>query len=61
MILIDQNFKCCSFCGAKLPPMWKPISQETGIYCSKKCIEMEKVFGPQLIRKENNPVNGKGK
>jgi hypothetical protein len=49
MILVNQHFRECSFCGRKFPPHWEPLERNGRMYCSEKCVHFEASF-PEAAR-----------
>jgi hypothetical protein len=53
MILINQHFRECHFCGRKFPPLWSPHRSDGKLYCSEKCVQFESKF---FLSVENEEV-----
>jgi hypothetical protein len=61
MILVDQHFRECSFCGRSFPPQWQPLTHHGRLYCSEKCIRFEEVFPEVSDRGAAEPGREEGK
>ena len=61
MILVDQHFRECSFCGRSFPPQWEPILRDGRLYCSEKCIRFEEVFPEISERSQAEPGKEEGR
>jgi hypothetical protein len=61
MILVDQHFRECSFCGRKFPPQWQPLVREGRLYCSEKCVHFEGLFPEAVNRSDLEAGREEGK